>query len=443
MRTRRPRHLGRRFRAVTLRPRSSRWRRCSRSATRIAHGAGADLRRPRRRARARHPGRTSSIRCCRSDRRCRTSRCRASTARRTRRASTPATKVLAIVFESNHCPVSQLYEGRIEKLYEDYREQGRDARRDQPEQPEDRAARRAGLHGRDRLAAGDEAARAVPRHRLAVPLRRRHPGDVDEVRRRRHAAHLHLRPGPQAALPGTHRRQPARRAGEDAGRAQRDRRAARRPARAGRRDDGVRLHHEVAVEGVGRRSRSGRGSRPSRSPSTWSAPTTSRSCARTPPTRSCSCTSGRPDAPRLQPSQFFDLETTYPHVPQARLRPRHDQHQRSRRARRRAGLPEEGYASSPNKQFASADRAGAAGRLGREVEPGRAADDGDRAGRQGPLPEGREVRHPRGAPHHPRRHAGHQRLHRIEGLLDARGGGNEEEARHGVGAGRRARSDSA
>ena len=35
-----------------------------------------------------------------------------------------AAKVLAIVFESNHCPVSQLYEGRIEKLYEDYRRKG-------------------------------------------------------------------------------------------------------------------------------------------------------------------------------------------------------------------------------------------------------------------------------------------------------------------------------
>ena len=33
-------------------------------------------------------------------------------------------KVLAIVFESNHCPVSQLYEERIEKLYEDYRAKG-------------------------------------------------------------------------------------------------------------------------------------------------------------------------------------------------------------------------------------------------------------------------------------------------------------------------------
>jgi peroxiredoxin len=35
-----------------------------------------------------------------------------------------STKLLAIVFESNHCPVSQLYESRIEKLYEDYRGKG-------------------------------------------------------------------------------------------------------------------------------------------------------------------------------------------------------------------------------------------------------------------------------------------------------------------------------
>jgi peroxiredoxin len=35
-----------------------------------------------------------------------------------------AARVLAIVFESNHCPVSQLYEGRIEKLNEDYRGKG-------------------------------------------------------------------------------------------------------------------------------------------------------------------------------------------------------------------------------------------------------------------------------------------------------------------------------
>jgi peroxiredoxin len=33
-------------------------------------------------------------------------------------------KILAIVFESNHCPVSQLYEGRIKKIDQDYRSRG-------------------------------------------------------------------------------------------------------------------------------------------------------------------------------------------------------------------------------------------------------------------------------------------------------------------------------
>jgi peroxiredoxin len=33
-------------------------------------------------------------------------------------------RILAIVFECNHCPVSQLYESRIEKLYRDYRNKG-------------------------------------------------------------------------------------------------------------------------------------------------------------------------------------------------------------------------------------------------------------------------------------------------------------------------------
>ncbi len=33
-------------------------------------------------------------------------------------------KVLAIIFECNHCPTSQLYEGRIRKLYESYRRKG-------------------------------------------------------------------------------------------------------------------------------------------------------------------------------------------------------------------------------------------------------------------------------------------------------------------------------
>jgi thiol-disulfide isomerase/thioredoxin len=34
------------------------------------------------------------------------------------------TKALAVVFESNHCPVSQLYEERVEKLYQEYKGKG-------------------------------------------------------------------------------------------------------------------------------------------------------------------------------------------------------------------------------------------------------------------------------------------------------------------------------
>ena len=40
------------------------------------------------------------------------------------KASEYSGKALAIVFESNHCPVSQLYESRIEKLHEDYKNKG-------------------------------------------------------------------------------------------------------------------------------------------------------------------------------------------------------------------------------------------------------------------------------------------------------------------------------
>jgi thiol-disulfide isomerase/thioredoxin len=128
---------------------------------------------------------------------------------KTHKASEYSGKAIAIVFESNHCPVSQLYEGRIEKLYADYKNKGVTLVAINPNNPKTGAPRRARLHRRDRLAAGDEAAGAVSRHRLALPLRRRHAGRVDEVRRRRHAAHLHLRRAAQAALPGTDRRQPA------------------------------------------------------------------------------------------------------------------------------------------------------------------------------------------------------------------------------------------
>ena len=159
--------------------------------------------------------RPTSSRSCRSGRRCRISPCRASTARRTRAPSTRARSSWRLLFESNHCPVSQLYESRTERLYEDYA-QGRHVCRDQSEQRQGGSTERARVYGRDRLAAGNEDSRGVPRHRVAVPLRRRDTGALEEFRRRRHAAHLLLRPGSQAAISGPDRRQPARGAGQNA-----------------------------------------------------------------------------------------------------------------------------------------------------------------------------------------------------------------------------------
>ena len=61
-------------------------------------------------------------------------------------------KMLAIVFESNHCPVSQLYEGRIEKLYRDYRNKGVTLVAINPNNPKTIRLERARLHRRDRFA---------------------------------------------------------------------------------------------------------------------------------------------------------------------------------------------------------------------------------------------------------------------------------------------------
>ena len=77
-----------------------------------AHAPDGRLR--NRRARRRWP----------SARRRLTSRCRAPTARAHSLADYADSRVLAVVFTCNHCPASQLYEARIAKLYEDYRNQG-------------------------------------------------------------------------------------------------------------------------------------------------------------------------------------------------------------------------------------------------------------------------------------------------------------------------------
>jgi peroxiredoxin len=53
-----------------------------------------------------------------------------------RLADYAASPILAIVFTCNHCPISQLYEQRIQRLYEDYRDKGVAVVAIQPNAPE-------------------------------------------------------------------------------------------------------------------------------------------------------------------------------------------------------------------------------------------------------------------------------------------------------------------
>ena len=276
--------------------------------------------------------------------------------------------MLAIVFESNHCPVSQLYEGRIEKLYEDYRSKGVTLVAINPNNPKTvrldelgytdvtdslpEMKLRAQLRGIDwpYLYDGDTQAISMKFGAVATPhififdqqRKLRYQGRIDDNQREELVKTQDARNALDALLagkPGAGRRDDARSAAPRSG-------CRRRPAW----------------------SRSGRGSRRSRSPSTWSAPTTSRSCARTPPTRSCSSTSGRPAA-RACTEPVLRSRDHLPHVPQARLRPGHDQHQRARRSAAVLDFLKKQYASSPNKQFASADRAALQAAWGEKWNP--------------------------------------------------------------------------
>ena len=132
-------------------------------------------------------------------------------------------------------------------------EAGRARRRHQSQQSQGRAPERAGIHGHERLVRGDEGPRRVHADGVALPVRRRDAGGVEVVRRRGDAAHLRVRPGPQAALPGRHRRQPGGGAGQAALRGRCDRRGARRTSGCGDRVARARLHHQVAREVSGRR----------------------------------------------------------------------------------------------------------------------------------------------------------------------------------------------
>ena len=352
-----------------------------------------------------------------------------STARLTRRASTAARRI-AIVFESNHCPVSQLYEGRIEKLYADYKNKGVTLVAINPNNPKTvrldelgytdvtdslpEMKLRAQFRGIDwpYLYDGDTQGVSMKFGAVATPhififdeqRKLRYQGRIDDNQREELVKTQDARNALDAVLAG----KPVPVA---------ETRAFGCTTKWLSKASGVEQEWaRIQAEPVNVEMVDAAALKELRANNTekvmlihfWST-----GCA-------------------LCTSEFFDLETTY------------------RMFRKRAfnlvtvstngpadaaavlGFLKKEYASSSEQTVRQRRSRRAAGGLGREVEPVRAADHGRRAGRQRALPEGREVRHPRGPPHHPGRHARHQRLHRIEGVLDARGGGNEEEARYGV-----------
>ena len=81
------------------------------------------------------------------------------------------------------------------------------------------------------------------------------------------------------------------------------------------------------------------------------------------------------------------------------------------------GLPQEAVRVEPEQAICRRRRERGADGLGREVEAGIAVHDGDRAGRQRPLSEGRQAGHPGDAASHPGEHAGHQGVLRAAGVL--------------------------
>ena len=165
-----------------------------------------------------------------------------------------SSRLLAVVFESNHCPVSQLYEARIEKLHEEYGRKGVAFVAINPNNP--KAVRLDELGYTDVTDSLPEMKLRAQARGISWPYL--YDGDTQATSMKFGAVatptSLHIRSRAQAALSGTDRRQPARRAREGARRAQRPRCAARPPSGSRPRNEDVRVHDQVAVEGVGRRA---------------------------------------------------------------------------------------------------------------------------------------------------------------------------------------------
>ena len=353
------------------------------------------------------------------------------------KASEYSGKALAIVFESNHCPVSQLYEERIEKLYADYKNKGVTLVAINPNNPKTvrldelgytdvtdslpEMKLRAQFRGIDwpYLYDGDTQGVSMKFGAVATPhififddqRKLRYQGRIDDNQREDLVKSQDARNALDAVLAG----KPVPVA---------ETRAFGCTTKWLSKASGVEQEWaRIQAEPVNVEMVDAAALKELRANNTekvmlvhfWST--------------GCALCTQRVLRPRV------DL----PHVPQARLQPGDGEHERPCRFRRRAERPEEGIRLEPQQTVRERRSRRAAGGVGREMEPVRAADDGHRAGRQRALPEGREVRHPRGPSHHTRRHARHQRLHRIESVLDARRRRDEEEARHPAGAGFRRR----
>ena len=109
-------------------------------------------------------------------------------------------KVLAVMFESNHCPASIAYESaRARHLQRSIRRKGVQVIAINPNNPKAVRLNELGYTDMTRFVRRDEAAAAF----MKLPWPYLYDGEtqklVDEVRRGRDAAHLHLRPGSKAA----------------------------------------------------------------------------------------------------------------------------------------------------------------------------------------------------------------------------------------------------
>ena len=116
--------------------------------------------------------------------------------------------VLVVVFTCNHCPVSQLYEQRIQQLHRDYRDRGVALVAINPDSEKTIAAEGSGLFGRAGFVGGHDRTGQASESRVPVPLRRRRADRGRRVQSGRDAAGLRLRRGAAAAVRRANRRQP-------------------------------------------------------------------------------------------------------------------------------------------------------------------------------------------------------------------------------------------